>query len=166
MPLRLSSCSLFRFSISSGRVRFLLRLSCLSLVVVLFSPDSFFTLWVRFFFFSLVSVASFLRLSSLLSLPSALTRFLFFYLMFSPVCCIFSILSASLYSLRLLLPAPVPGFRFPFLLVPCCFCVRQGLFSLLSLWFLPHFVPSVCRLSFFTFGSHFVGSPWCPFFVF
>ena len=38
--------SLSRFSVSSVRVRFFLRLSCLSLVVVLCSPGSFFTLWV------------------------------------------------------------------------------------------------------------------------
>ena len=39
--LSLSLCLLYRFSLSFGRVRFFLRLSCLSLVVVLCSPDSF-----------------------------------------------------------------------------------------------------------------------------
>ena len=63
----LSSSLLYRFSLSSERVRFLLRLSCLSLVVVFCAPGSFFALWVSFpfllfvgfhclFFASLVSV--------------------------------------------------------------------------------------------------------------
>ena len=78
--------ALFRFSLSSGRVRHFLRLSCLNLVIVMRSPYSFFTLWVLLFFFSsLASVASFLHLFSLLSFPLALPRFLFFCLMFAPV---------------------------------------------------------------------------------
>ena len=34
----------------------------------------------------------------------------------------------SLSLLQLLSPTPVPDFRFPFLLVPCCFRIRQGCF--------------------------------------
>ena len=88
-----------------------------------------------FIFFCFASAASFQHLSSLLSFHSALLRFVFFSLLFAPVCCVF-ILSAALSSLRLLFPAPVPGFRFPFLLVLCCFRIHQGLFSLLFV-FLP-----------------------------
>ena len=57
----LSDCrlALFRFSLSSGKVRLLFQLSCLSLVVVLCSPVSFFSLWVRLFSFVLPPLALF-----------------------------------------------------------------------------------------------------------
>ena len=46
VPAPSLSSLLCRLSLSSGKVRFLLRLSSLSLVVVLCAPGSFFTLWV------------------------------------------------------------------------------------------------------------------------
>ena len=68
-------------------------LSCLSLVVVLCASASFFTLWVSFMFsFLLWHTLPLLCLSSLLSLPSALLRFLlfdvyynFFLFLYSPL---------------------------------------------------------------------------------
>ena len=119
-----------------GKLRFLLRLSCLSLVVVLCSPDSFFTLWVCFFFFSLASVASFLCLSSLLFFPSALLRFLFFYM------CLLRSVVSSLYS-------PLPFIR--------CGCspLRQFPVSLLACSVLLLCSPLVVFLAFLMVSSSF-----------
>ena len=166
MPLRLSSCSLYRYSLSSGRVRYLLWVSCLSLVVVLCFSDSFFTLCVSLLFFaSLTHIASSLRLLSVVIPfgPPEVSFLLFdvssglLYLLYPPL---------PFLLLRLLSPAPVPGFRFPFLVVMCCFRVRQRLYFLHSLWFLPSFV-SFCLPDCLSLHSDLplLVSSWCSIFV-
>ena len=91
--LCLSSPFSIAFPCHLGGLGLFLRLCCLSLVVVFCTPGFFFPLWVSLLFFcSLDSFASSLRLSSLLSFPSALLRFLLSCLILAPVCCFFSIL--------------------------------------------------------------------------
>ena len=89
----LSLCLLYRFSLSFGRVRFFLRLSCLSLVVVLCSPDSFSPFGFNLLFFVHWTTLPLLCVSPLCCRYLRLSRsFLFFCLMFIPVSCNFSVL--------------------------------------------------------------------------
>ena len=82
------------YSLSSGGICLLFRLSCHCLVVVQYSHVSFFSLWVCLFL-CFASTASFLHLSSLLSFHSALLGFVFLFFF----CCLLRSIVSSLYSL-------------------------------------------------------------------
>ena len=86
------SCSLFHFSLSSGRVRLLLRLSCLSLVIVPCSPVSFFSLWVRLFYlFCLYCLSSASLLSLVFPFGSPGVCFLFFAVCSGLLCLLYTL---------------------------------------------------------------------------
>ena len=111
LPLRLSACSLFRVSLSSRRVRFFfLRLSCLSLVFVLCSPDSFFTLWVSYFSFHLWPTLSLLCVSPLCCLSLRLSRGFFSFVGCLLRSVVYSLSSASLSFAAVALTCASSGF--------------------------------------------------------
>ena len=154
LPLRLSSCTLFRFSLYSRKVTFLLRLSCLSLVFVWCSPASFFP----FGFVSCISplCCLFLRLSGSF---------------FSIVCCLLRSVVSSLYSPLPFIAAVALAYASSGFLVSllACFVLlprSSGVFSLLSYGFFLILFACVCHLSVFTFGSHLLVRPGATLFVF
>ena len=138
------------------RVRFFLRLCCLGLVVVVCSSGSFLhPLGLVFFSFlrwptlPLLCVSP-LHLSSLLSLPSALQRFLFFLLFHVCSCLLrFPLYSASVSFAAVALTCGSSEFRFPFLIIIAYYPFASGCFPcILSSFFLAFFPLGASHLRF------------------